>query len=246
MKRFTILSLAFLVLLCISAVLQADDPIRVLQIAGDDVSAHNWQEISASTRKALEEDERFQVTLCEDPAILESSALSETYDVIVFLTFVRKLPPLTDAAKENLLEFVSTGGGFYSQHLASASYKDWPEFKELCGRCWVMGTSGHTDRSEFTVNIADIEHPITAGLEDFVILDELYSKLQGDLEITALVTAESLFTNKTEPLVFVRPYGKGRCIHNAMGHDAISLENPGMAELVRRGVEWAATGDVAE
>ncbi|MFO7936740.1 MAG: hypothetical protein R6V06_03940, partial [Kiritimatiellia bacterium] len=51
------------------------------------------------------------------------------------------------------------------------------------------------------------EHPITEGLEDFKIFDELYAKLQGDEEIEVLVEADSDWSGQTEPLVFVRPYG---------------------------------------
>ena len=186
------------------------------------------------------------VRVCEDPAILESATALKAYDVIVFMLFNKSVPMLSDAGKENLLNFVKSGKGFYVQHLASASYGDWKEFGKLCGRHWVMGTSGHGPRSVFKCDIAKPEHPITAGLEPFKIFDELYAKLQSDEEIEVLVSADSDWSDQTEPMVFVRKYGKGRSVHNALGHDRKAIMNPTCRTLIARGVEWAATGKVTK
>ena len=222
-------------------------PIRVLLIAGDDIAPyHDWREISEKTREVLAASGRFDVKVCEDPLILESTTALGRYDVIALTLYNRSMPTITGQAKENLLEFVKGGKGFYVQHLASASFKEWEEFGRLCGRKWVMGKSGHGPRGVFKANIVKKDHPITKGMEDFRIFDELYSKLQGDEKIEVLVSADSDFSKKTEPLVFVRPYGKGRSVHNALGHDSKAIMNPSMQKLIRRGIEWAATGKVAD
>ena len=41
-------------------------------------------------------------------------------------------------------------------------------------------------------------------------------------------------------------YGKGRVYNNALGHDTTALADPQLHEWLRRGVEWAATGKVAD
>ena len=180
------------------------DQIRVLLIAGDDVAPyHDWREISEKTREVLVSSPRFDVKVCEDPLILESKTALGRYDVILLTMYNRSMPTLTGQAKENLLEFVKKSGkGFYVQHLASASFSEWKEFGKLCGRKWVMGTSGHGPRSVFQCKVADKEHPIIEGLEDFKIFDELYAKLQGDEPIEVLVTADSDWSERTEPIVF--------------------------------------------
>jgi len=234
-----------LVLCCVISVgaFAAEKPVKVLLIAGDDIAPyHDWRDISESTRDVLVESGRFDVKVCEEPMILESKTALAKYDVIVMTLFTNSDPSITDAAKENLLSFVEGGKGFVVHHLGSASFKDWDEFGKLCGRKWVMGKSGHNPRGVFEAKIVKKDHPITKGVENFRIFDELYSKLQGDEKIEVLVSAYSDFSETEEPLIFVRPYGKGRSVHNAFGHDFKAIKNPAMKKLICQSVEWAATG----
>jgi len=220
--------------------------IKALLITGDDVSAHPWRDISETTREALIAAKKFDVRVCEDPLILESQTALAAYDVIVFTIYSQRMPVIPEQAQENLLNFVKNGKGFFVQHLASASFPKWEEFGKLCGRKWIMGTSGHGPRGTFQAKIVDKQHPITAGLDDFQADDELYAKLQGTGEIHVLVQADSDWSKKTEPLLFTLNYGKGHVVHNAFGHDRKALLNPSVQKIIARGVEWAATGKVEQ
>jgi type 1 glutamine amidotransferase len=218
--------------------------IKVLLITGDDVGAHPWREVSQATREALAAAGKFEVKVCEDPGVLESAASLKQYAVVYLCMYNAKTPTLTDPAKQNLLEFVKGGKGFVVTHLSSASFKEWDEFKKLCGRYWVMGKSGHGPRSTFKVKISNKNHPITQGLEDFEADDELYAKLLGDAPITVLAEADSDWSKKTEPLVFTLEYGQGRVFHHTFGHDAKAINVPGVVKVIQRGTQWAATGKV--
>jgi type 1 glutamine amidotransferase len=248
-RAVAMLVLMALVVLGISPAAQAAEKpakIRVLLIGGDDVSAHNWREISETTREILVDAGKFDVKVCEDPLILESATALKDYDVIVMTIYSQRRPVIPAQAQENLLNFVKGGKGFFVQHLASASFPKWEEFGKLCGRKWVMGTSGHGPRGVFEAKVVDKENPITKGLGNFQADDELYSKLQGTGPIHVLVEADSPWSKKTEPLVFTLPYGKGRVVQNAFGHDRKALTNPNVEKIIARGVEWAATGKVTE
>src|SRR5208282_3652792 len=213
--------------------------IKVLLVTGDDVQpAHNWREVSQALRETLLASGRFDVRVCEDAGVLDSAATLGRYDLVFLAMYNAKTPTLSDGAKENLASFVKDGKGFAISHLSSASFKEWVEFPKLCGRCWVMGKSGHGPRSVFQARIANKNHPITQGLADFEADDELYAKLQGDAPITVLVEADSDWSKKTEPLVFTVEYGKGRVFHETLGHDAKALQNPTVQKLIQRGCEW--------
>jgi type 1 glutamine amidotransferase len=218
---------------------------KVLLITGDDVMpAHNWPQTSAATRDLLVASGKFEVRICEDAGILDSSAALQRYDLVFLALFNAKTPTLSDAAKENLVNYVKNGKGLAISHLASASFQEWPEFKKLCGRYWVMRTSGHGPRSVFKVKVADPQHPITKGIQDFEADDELYAKLQGDAPIHVLLTADSDWSKQTEPIAFTLEYGRGRVFHETFGHDVKALANPTVQRVIQRGCQWAATGKV--
>ncbi len=247
LRTVALTAIAAMMVLCMGAgAPQKPAPIKVLLITGDDVSAHPWREISETTREILVNAGKFDVKVCEDPLILESETALKNYDVIVFTIFAQKLGELPGRAQENLLNYVKGGKGFFVQHLASASFPKWEEFGKLCGRKWVMRTSGHGPRAVFESKIVDTGHPITKGLSNFETDDELYAKLQGTGEIHVLVSADSDWSKVTEPLVFTKTYGQGRVVHNAYGHDRKALMTPEVQKIIARGTEWAATGKVAE
>jgi uncharacterized protein len=246
--RTIISSLALLAVLAAAQPVAAAEPpasIKVLLVTGDDVQpVHNWREVSQALRDTLVTSGKFEVRVCEDAGVLDSAATLGRYDLVLLHLYNAKTPTLSAGAKENLASFVKGGKGLVISHLSSASFKEWDEFPKLCGRCWVMGKSGHGPRSVFKTRITKTDHPITLGLADFEADDELYAKLQGDAPITVLVEADSDFSKKTEPLAFTIEYGKGRVFHETFGHDAKALRNPTVQKLIQRGCEWAATGKV--
>ena len=222
---------------------EATHKIRVLLVTGDDVSpVHNWAEVSQAIKETLVAAGRFEVRVCEDPGVLDSAASLARYDLVFLDLYNATTPTLSDAAKENLVQFVKGGKGLALAHLSSASFKEWEEFHKMCGRYWVMGKSGHGPRSVFKARIVNKEQPVTKGLEDFDADDELYAKLQGDGPINVLVEADSDWSKKTEPLAFTVEYGKGRVFHEAFGHDGKAIRNPSVQKLIQRGSIWAATG----
>lgn len=226
----------------------ADSPpkIKVLLVTGDDVSVHPWREVSQALRELLVSSGKFDVNVCEDAGVLDSARSLGRYDLVFLHMYNQTAPTLSDVAKENLVSFVKSGHGFAVSHLSSASFKEWNEFANLCGRHWVMGKSGHGPRSVFKAHIVNKENPITQGLSDFEADDELYAKLEGDTPVTVLVDADSDWSKKTEPLAFTFEYGQGRVFHETFGHDGKALQNATVQKLIQRGCEWAATGKVRQ
>lgn len=243
----TLLRVLFVVILAVLAspgiVQAADTPAtaRVLIVTGDDVSpAHDWLSCAAATREVLKASGRFEVDVVGGVEALANEANLKNVDVLYLMVYNARTPTLSDKGKENLLNFVRGGKGLVVTHLSSASFKEWPEFKALCGRIWVMGTSGHGPRGVFRAVVTDKTSPITKGVQDFDQDDELYSKLQGDAPIHVLVQADSDWSKKTEPLAFTLDYGQGRVFHHTFGHDPKAIENPPVKTLIVQGTAWAA------
>jgi uncharacterized protein len=217
--------------------------VRVLLVASPDPYGHVWTETVPALRKALEADKRIEVRVIEDPDFLASPAVAD-YDVI-FLHFTDAKQPLVRPKEvhENLANVVKQGKGLVVFHCTCTAFQDWPEFANLAGKVWNRDPAhSHDHRGPFRVKIAQPQHPIVQGMHDFDADDELYYCLVGDRPVEVLATAHSKDTDKDQPMAFVLNYGKGRVFHIALGHDVRSISMPGVAELLRRGSYWAATG----
>ncbi len=219
-------------------------PIRVLLVTGAEHPAHKWQENSQAIRAALAGSERFDVRVSEDPEIL-ATPIAERYDVIVLNYCNWEIPSPRKEALENLASFVKSGKGLVVIHFSSGAFPDWAEYPKLIGRVWDKVRT-HDPYGSFQVKVVDRGHPITRKLSDFEISDELYFCLTGETEVKVLLTARSKVTGKDEPMGFVFQYGAGRVFHTPLGHDVKGLTSSGFTELLRRGCEWAGTGNVKD
>lgn len=213
--------------------------INVLIVTGFDVKAHDWSATTAFIRDVLEKNGPCDVRVCEDTGIFDSPSLQK-YDVIVLNYGFWKEPDPSPQGKKNLLQFVKNGGGLVALHFSCSAFQDWDEYGKLLGRVWKKGIGGHGPRGPFTVKIERGDHPITKGLTTFEINDELYARLSGDEPIEILASAHSDWSKKVEPIVFVKTYGKGRVVHNVLGHDVKARQTSPYAELLKRSVAWAA------
>jgi len=97
---------------------------------------------------------------------------------------------------------------------------------------------GHDPHGKFTVKITNNKHPVTRGMKDFEIVDELYTCLDGKTPIKVLATSKSKVDGKDYPMAFVLNYGKGRVFHSPLGHDVKALANPEAARLFRQACAW--------
>jgi putative heme-binding domain-containing protein len=228
----------------------ADEPaIEAMIVTGHQHPAHAWRETTVALQEALAADRRFQVSVVTDPEFLASKNLFG-YQVVLLNYCNWQRPGLSEEAKFNLQSYLAGGGGLSIIHFANGAFhsslpetpaSDWPEYRAMCRRIWdhAAGRSSHDPFGRFKVNIVG-EHPITAGLNSFETIDELYCNQQGDLPIEVLATARSKVSGKDEPMAFVYPYGKGRVFQTVLGHAAESIRTSGESALICRGAAWAA------
>lgn len=87
------------------------------------------------------------------------------------------------------------------------------------------------------VSIADRDHVITSGVDDFDIDDELYHMVGDRSRIHTLIEA------KGWPLAWTRRWGRAKIHYNALGHDNKGVTNPAYQRLVIQGIRWALEAD---
>jgi len=134
----------------------------------------------------------------------------------------------------------------------------------------LLGTQfkAHPPIGPFPVEIADRDHPVTADLEDFEVIDELYlSKMVAPIrtlartrftgEATGFVDAD--WHEMVVPVIYLRELGAGAVLYNTLGHcrghwdvtelmpfwanpERCAWNYPVYYELLRRSLRWAIGG----
>jgi type 1 glutamine amidotransferase len=149
-------------------------------------------------------------------------------------------PCLTEEQGAAIKAFVDAGGGLYAMHNSSyislyvKSYRD------------VMGgvSKAHPPLRPFQVRATQNRHPITEGMQPFMVNDEQHY-VQYDMNPAhVILEAENIdgltFENMGTKSVsgWAHDYGKGRVVFTAVGHNIHAMWNPQYLEIQKRSVRW--------
>ena len=150
--------------------------------------------------------------------------------------FYTDLGELSQAQEDGLLTFIRGGGGFVGLHTADASFRDNTRYHGMLNGLF----NGHSPYMDFTVQIVDHDDPVTRGLADFDVKDELhYLKNHDPTSSHYLMQAYDPTTGDTHVMAYRHTYDAGRVFFFALGHDRNVLEEPPVQEIIRRGVLWS-------
>ncbi len=225
------------------------EPVRVLLLTGGQRNHHGYRDQAFYLASALEDTGRYEVTINEDGAVLETPAMNK-YDLMI-VNADRRDPEFkfTEGQQKALLDWVKAGHGYISIHGADNAAPDWlPEWRDMLGGVFshVGLPNSKTKIGTFKIKIVNTEHPITKGIHDFELKDELYSNLQMKHQVEPLATTE--YNGGTWPVAWTRVYGEGRVFHTPLGHRSIKpgsddpMRDPNLLKLVIQGVDWVADG----
>jgi type 1 glutamine amidotransferase len=161
------------------------------------------------------------------------------YDALVTLGPIKDstiqavdLDDVTTTHVNVVTEFVRSGKGCVALHLAAVPFNE--DFTKMIGGHFVT----HPPIQEFEIQVDDSRHPITKGIQSFNVVDELYVTDYDTSSIHILLSAS--FEGKRSPMVWVKPYGAGRVVYIAPGHDFRTFLNPLFLQLVEQAVRWAS------
>ena len=169
----------------------------------------------------------------------------KTYDLIVP---VWTMGEIAKEQAENVSEAVAMGAGLAGCHGGMCdAFRGSVLWQFITGGNWVSHPGG--DGVEFTVHIADSSSPLVDGINDFTVKTEHYYLLTDpgneilattDFPITPWY--HSTHKKVTMPVVWTKRWGLGRVYYNALGHQDNIFDIPEAAELMKRGLLWAAEG----
>ncbi len=152
---------------------------------------------------------------------------------------------IPDRARARIAAHVSAGAGLLGVHTASICFDDWKDWRDVLGGAWRWGQSWHPELGPVMATL-NPEHPLTRGLSDFELTDEVYSDLDlaPGVEIAAWAQARNAATDGRvtgpQPSLWTHRHGGGRAAYDALGHDEASLQHPVHRRLLQRAALWAS------
>ena len=168
-----------------------------------------------------------------------------SYDVVVLYDMAKNI---TEEQKAKFLSLFDKGTGLVVLHHALVSYPDWPEYEKIIGGRYpepdpnkpgtVTEKAGYQHDVEVPVVIVAKDHPVTAGLKDFTIHDEIYWGYRVQPDVTPLITTTHAKSGK--PLGWCRTQGKSRVVYLQLGHGPEAFNNENYRKLVAQSIRWTA------
>lgn len=171
--------------------------------------------------------------------------LEKQFDVIVMYDIASGF---TSEQQKAFVAPLNTGIGVVSLHHNLAASREWDEFRTIIGGAYLFeqrtidgkkfGPSNWEEGQNIKVTVTDKQHPITAGIEDFHIHDEVYSNYYTEPDVKLLLTTDH--PKNDHSLAWVKVYGKSRVFYLQLGHDATAWHHPNYPRILANGIRWAA------
>ena len=166
------------------------------------------------------------------------------YDVLVFYDMPDSITPTQQNAYINLLK---KGTSMIFLHHSLVSYQNWPEFVKIVGGQYhthdvvVNGDTLKTSYDHdvtFPVKVEDKKHPVTRGISDFEIVDEVYNGAEILPGVKPLLS--TTHPKSMRYLAWVNHYGNSDVIYIQLGHGPSGYDNPNFRKLIQQAIEWSA------
>jgi hypothetical protein len=166
------------------------------------------------------------------------------YDVLVFYDMVDSITP---AQQERYISLLKKGAAMLFLHHSLVSYQNWPEFIRILGGQYhthpvvvngdTLNTSYEHDVN-IPVKVENKKHPITRGISDFEIVDEVYGGVEILPQVKPLLS--TTHPKSMRYLAWINHYGNSDVVYIQLGHGPSGFSNPNYRKLVRQAIEWLA------
>jgi type 1 glutamine amidotransferase len=238
------IKLLFLLILTFSLKLSSAEPpavpIRILVITGGhDYPKEQFNQMLGS----LGENITYQVAELPVAYDMFLPQNRDKYDVLVFYHMWQEI---TDEQAKAFSECIRNGKPLVVLHHSICAYDNWPEYFNIIGGKYFHKPTVVNGREypacsyihdvHFRVRIADRNHPVTTGLDDFDIFDETYKGYYVEPGVTPLLATDEPSSNQV--IGWAKKYGKARVVTLQSGHDIPTFENPNFRKLLRQSIEW--------
>ncbi len=164
----------------------------------------------------------------------------KTFDAVVFYDMPKSI---SEEEKKSYFKLLKLGKGFVFLHHSLASYQDWNEFKTIIGGKYheeqnSPASSTYQHDINFKVKITDPKHPVTKGINDFEILDEVYGNTEVLPGVIPLLTTDHPLSSKI--IGWTNKIENSRIVYLQPGHDKNGYFNPNYQKLLKQAIIYVS------
>jgi type 1 glutamine amidotransferase len=164
----------------------------------------------------------------------------KTFDAVVFYDMPKTI---TEKEKANYYNLLKLGKGLVFIHHSLCSYQQWNEYKVMVGGKYheeknSPASSTYEHDVNFTVKVISPKNPVTRGINDFEIHDEVYGNTEVLPGVTPLLSADHPQSSKT--IGWTHKIENSRIVYIQPGHDKNAYSNPDYRKLVRQAIAYVA------
>ena len=129
-------------------------------------------------------------------------------------------------------------------HHALLNYQHWPWwYEDVVGGSYRLQREGDSPSSTYKGDqkiliTPEGEHPITAALGRFEVMDETYKHMWFSSRVRPLLTTDN--PNSDRLLAWIGPCATSRVVAIQLGHGPTVFSDPGYRTLVHNAILWSA------
>ncbi|MBL9050557.1 MAG: ThuA domain-containing protein [Tabrizicola sp.] len=182
------------------------------------------------------------VEVTDSLACFDDAEALKSYDLIVP---VWTMAAITEAQALNACAAVASGTGIAGCHGGMCdAFRDSVDWQFMTGAQWVAHPGN--DGVRYQVRMVS-DDPLVAGVPDFEVETEQYYlhvdpavRIHAVCDFPVVDGPHAVNGPVAMPVVFTKGYGAGRVYYNALGHQKNVIDHGPAAELLQRGLIWAA------
>ena len=151
---------------------------------------------------------------------------------------------ITEEQGRAIKGFVEAGGALYALHNSSHISLSSPDYRQVMGGAYI----DHPALRPFKVSVVNKEHPITRGVQDFIVNDEQHFVTYDKDPKYILLRSENIdgLTDVSEGkdlgakaiAGWAYDFGRGRVAFTAVGHTLHAMWQPEYFKLQKNVVRW--------
>ena len=220
---------------------QEERKLRILLVVGG--HAYDKENLHAMLRDCP--NSTFEEISIPEKQDMLKPGLSKDYDVLVFHD--QSFFELSEEQKKNLEDLWGEEGmPTVMLHHALISHPDYPLFREVFGAQYLLNDteidgrvyskSSYLHPTDLNVYIVDRKHPITDGVSDFKLNDEVFKNLYFNPHIDVLATTDH--PESDMPVLWTWHYKKSPVMGVIQGDAGGAFNDPNYRKLVYQGFQW--------